>query len=97
MSSMTSGFDRAFASCCRRRPTGDAAGAARGRPGPSVQATAAARRWEHLVRHLRRVRQLQRLFGYLGQALQSYPGPLRQRLRLVDPTDYQRRHGTGRR
>jgi hypothetical protein len=58
---------------------------------------ATARQWRRLVRHLRRLRQRQRLFGYLGQELQVYPDSLRRRLRLVDPTDYQRRHGIGRR
>jgi hypothetical protein len=60
-------------------------------------ARASVQAWRRLVRHLRRVRQLQRIFGYLGQALQWYPANLRDRLRSVDPTDYQRRHGAGRR
>ena len=50
-------------------------------------------RWRQLVRHARRVRQLQRLYGYLGQVLATYDAGLRRRLRDVDPTDYQRRHG----
>lgn len=47
--------------------------------------------WRRIVRHLRRVRQLQRLWGYLGQTLGLYPETLRRRLRDVDPTAYQRR------
>jgi hypothetical protein len=47
-------------------------------------------RWRQVVCHLRRLRQLQRLFGYLGQALQWYPEGLRLRPRLVDPTWSQR-------
>eukprot|EP00972_Heterocapsa_arctica_P043604 6438221-Heterocapsa_arctica.AAC.1 len=77
--------------------TGGAGDTASVGPGVSAQVTPADRRWARLARHARRVRQLQRLFGYLGQALQWYPGSLRNRLRSVDPTDYQRRHGAGRR
>ena len=49
--------------------------------------------WRQLVRHARRLRQLQRLWGYLGQVLATYDVSVRNRLRDVDPTDYQRRHG----
>jgi hypothetical protein len=57
----------------------------------SEEQTPAAGRWRRLVKHLRRVRHLQRLFGYLGQVLQWYPGRLRDRLRRVDPTASQSR------
>ena len=56
-----------------------------GQPGPAVSG------WARLVRHLRRVRSRQRLFGYLGQVLQWYPPTLRDRLRRVDPTASQSR------
>ena len=53
--------------------------------------TPAAGGWRRLVRRLRRVRHRQRIFGYLGQALQRYPAWLRDRLRRVDPTASQAR------
>ena len=56
----------------------------------------AIRRWERTVRHCRRIRQLQRLWGYLGQQLNEIPASLRQRLRDVDPTEYQRPDATRR-
>eukprot|EP00972_Heterocapsa_arctica_P042579 6276160-Heterocapsa_arctica.AAC.1 len=42
-------------------------------------------RWRRLVRHLLRLRRLQRLLGYLGQHLQRYPASLRLRLRQTWP------------
>ena len=57
------------------------------------QQAAAADHWRHLVRHARRLRQLQRLWGDLGQVLATYDVSVRNRLRDTDPTDHQRRHG----
>ena len=57
-------------------------------------AAQAATHWRQLVRHARRLRKLQRLWGYLGQKLATYDVSVRHRLRITDPTDYQRRHGT---
>jgi hypothetical protein len=42
-------------------------------------------RWRLIVRHLLRVRRLQRFFGYVGQRLGDYPASLRSRLREVWP------------
>jgi len=53
------------------------------------------RAWRRLVRHVLRLRQLQRVWGYLGQQLQLYPDRLRVRLREVFPTAYQERWGRG--
>ena len=36
--------------------------------------------WERLVRALHRIRRLQRIWGLLGQFLQTFPSGLRQRL-----------------
>ena len=58
------------------------------------QQSAAANHWRQLVRHARRLRQIQRLWGDLGQVLATYDVSVRNRLRTTDPTDYQRRHGT---
>ena len=57
------------------------------------QQSAAADHWRQLARHARRLRQLQRLCGYLGQVLATYDVSVRNRLRTTDPTDHQRRHG----
>jgi len=46
---------------------------------PAVRTRASAR-WRRLVRHLLRVRRLQRYFGHIGQRLQSYPPALRRGL-----------------
>eukprot|EP00972_Heterocapsa_arctica_P067563 9972187-Heterocapsa_arctica.AAC.1 len=60
--------------CCRRRR----------------RTAATTSRWIRLLRHLARLRRLQRLFAYAGQHLdQAYPRSLRQRLRLVYPTGRQ--------
>jgi hypothetical protein len=40
----------------------------------------AIERWARLVRKAQRVRRLQRIFGYLGQFLQTFPTPLLRRL-----------------
>jgi hypothetical protein len=40
-------------------------------------------RWTGILRHLHRLRRLQRVFAYVGHHLQSYPRNLRQRLRLL--------------
>ena len=47
--------------------------------------------WTRLIRHALRLRRRQRVYGYLGQLLQRYPGRLRGRLREVFPTAYQSR------
>ena len=60
-------------------------------PATSGQVEPAVSGWARLVRHLRRVRYRQRIFGYLGQVLQWYPPTLRDRLRRVDPTASQSR------
>ena len=44
------------------------------------QITPADQRWRRLVRSLYRVRRLQRIFGHLGQFLQSFGGDLRKSL-----------------
>lgn len=41
---------------------------------------------------LQEARQLQRLWGHLGQQLALYPDALRRRLRDTDPTAYHRAH-----
>ena len=61
-------------------------------PPTGGQSEPAVSGWARLVRHLRRVRSRQRLFGYLGQVLQWYPPTLRDRPRRVDPTASQSRH-----
>ena len=53
--------------------------------------TAAEARWGAIVRHLRRLRRLQRLWGQLGGHIQVYPAALRDRLREVDPPAPRRR------
>lgn len=45
--------------------------------------------WTRLIRHVLRLRRRQRVYGYLGQLLQQYPGRLRGRLREAFPTAYQ--------
>ena len=45
--------------------------------------------WTRLIRHVLRLRHRQRVYGYLGQLLQQYPGRLRGRLREAFPTAYQ--------
>ena len=47
-------------------------------------------RWRPIVRHCRRVRRLQRLWGNIGQALQAYPEGLRARLLHTHPTAHTR-------
>jgi hypothetical protein len=37
-------------------------------------------RWARLIRKAQRLRRLQRIFGYLGQFLQTFPTPLLRRL-----------------
>jgi hypothetical protein len=48
------------------------------------------RKWTALLRHVLRVRRLQRVFAYIGHVLQEkYPPRLRERLRVVFPTGRQ--------
>jgi hypothetical protein len=48
------------------------------------------RKWASLLRHVRRVRRLQRVFAYIDQHLnENYPDSLRRRLRVVFPTGRQ--------
>jgi len=42
-------------------------------------------RWARVVRAALRVRRLQRIWGILGQFLQSFPAELRDRLRTIWP------------
>ena len=44
------------------------------------QPTPADRRWRRVVRSLYRIRRLQRIFGHLGQWLQTFDGDLRKSL-----------------
>ncbi len=48
-------------------------------------------RWKRVIRHLLRIRRLQRYFGYIGQHLSAaYPDRLRQALRVAYPTWWSR-------
>jgi hypothetical protein len=54
------------------------------------RAASTLRRWASLLRHVRRLRRLQRVFAYIGQHLsENYPDSLRRRLRSVFPTGRQ--------
>ena len=43
-------------------------------------------RWARVVRSALRVRRLQRIWGILGQFLQTFPAELRDRLRTIWPS-----------
>ena len=53
---------------------------------PEETTSAATSRWRRLLRHLLRVRRLQRLWGHLGGFLRTqFPSTLRDRLRDAYP------------
>ena len=58
---------------------------------PLTRAERAETRWVGIVRHFQRLRRLQRLWGQLGNHIQTYPAELRDRLREVDPPEPRRR------
>eukprot|EP00972_Heterocapsa_arctica_P042117 6208928-Heterocapsa_arctica.AAC.1 len=61
---------RPWCVCCRRRRT-------------QKESLRTLARWRRVLRHLRRLGRLQRVFAYVGHDLQTYPDRLRRRLRAT--------------